>query len=287
MEERWTIRRVVRWSADDFAARGIGSPRLDAELLVAHALGVDRVKLYMDLDRPLTADELGAIRALVQRRRRREPVAYVLGTKEFWGRRFAVSPAVLVPRPDTETLVERALALLAPDAVGPVLDLCAGSGCIGVTLAAERPALHVDLADVSETALEVARANAASLGVADRVRAFGGDLFDALGERRGYALVACNPPYIPLDERDALEPDVRDHEPALALFGGADGLDVVRRVLADAPARLAPGASLLLEVGAGQADAVAALVAAAGFEGVAIHVDLGGHGRVVEGRRPA
>lgn len=285
MSEPWTIRRVVKWSSDDFAGRGIESARLDAELLVAHALGLDRVKLYMDLDRPLTPDELARIRELVVRRRKREPIAYILGRREFYGRSFEVTPAVLVPRPDTETLIERALELLPEDATGPALDLCTGSGCIAITLAAERGALVVDATDLSEEALAIAQKNAASLGVAERVSLHRGDLFAALPAPREYALIACNPPYIPEGERDTLAADVAQYEPGLALFAGGDGLDVLRRLCAEALRWLAPGGTILIEVGAGQAPSVIALLEAAGLGEARAHRDLGGHERVVEARR--
>jgi release factor glutamine methyltransferase len=283
----WTIRGVVRWSADDFAARGIESARLDAELLVAHALELDRVKLYMDLDRPLTPDELARIRALVTRRRKREPIAYILGRREFFGRSFEVTPAVLVPRPETETLIERALELLPEDAAASALDLCTGSGCIAITLAAERPALEIDATDLSADALAVAARNAVALGVAERVRMHQGDLFGALPQPREHALIACNPPYIAEGERASLPPDVALHEPGLALFAGEDGLGVLRRLCADAPRWLAPGASILIEVGEGQASAVIALLERAGLEGGRAHRDLAGRERIVEARRPA
>lgn len=282
----WTIRRVVGWSARDFAQRGIASARLDAEVLVAHALGIDRVRLYMDLDRPLQAAELARIRASVARRRRREPVAYIVGAREFYGRRFEVSPAVLVPRPETELLVERALSLLARDARGPALDLGTGSGCIAVTLALERPALEIDATDLSPDALAVAARNAAALGIADRVRLHRGDLFAALPRPQSYALVVSNPPYVADSERTLLAPEVRDHEPALALFAGADGLDVLRRLVREAPDWLAPGGTLLVEIGSGQGEAVSALARQAGLVDVAVHRDLAGHDRVVEARRP-
>ncbi len=285
MSESWTIRRVVRWSADDFAIRGIESSRLDAELLVAQALGLDRVRLYMDLDRPLTPDELARIRELVTRRRKREPIAYILGRREFFGRAFEVSPAVLVPRPDTETLIERALELLPEDSRGPVLDLCTGSGCIAITLAAERSALEVDATDLSADALEIAARNATALGVAGRVRVHRGDLFDALPQPREYALIACNPPYIPTGDRASLSPDVAEHEPAIALFAGPDGLDVLRRLCAEVAGWLAPGGSILIEVGAGQAPAVADLLERAGLVDARPHRDLAGHERVVEAQR--
>jgi release factor glutamine methyltransferase len=281
--ETWTIRRVVQWTAQDFAARGLDSPRLDAELLVAHALQIDRVRLYMDLDRPLVPDELAAIRALVIRRRKREPLAYVIGTREFFGRSFAVTPAVLVPRPETETLVERALELLPPDAEGPVLDVGTGSGCIALTLAAERRALQMDATDLAEAALAVAARNAERLGVAARVRFYCGDLFAALPEPRRYALVVSNPPYISLNERPALAPELA-REPEEALFAGEDGLAIIRRLVAEAPSYLAPGGTLLVEIGAGQGEAVLALLRAAGFEDPVIHKDLGGRERVAEGR---
>lgn len=282
VDKAWTIRRVLAWTAEDFAGRGIDTSRLDAELLVAHALGLGRVQLYMDLDRPLTDAERGAIRALVMRRRKREPIAYIVGKKELWGRSFIVTPAVLVPRPDSETLIERALEVVAPDA--RVLDLCTGSGILGITVAAERPEVHADLTDLSADALEVARQNAEALGVIDRVRLLRGDLFEVLGDER-YSLIIANPPYIPEAEVAGLAPDVRDHEPHLALVGGADGFAVHRRIIADAPRFLSPGGTLLMEVGAGQAPELERLIVELGWaEHTARHRDLGGIERVVEAR---
>lgn len=285
MSEAWTIRRVVAWSSDDFSARGIGSARLDAELLVARALQMDRVRLYMDLDRPLVPDELARVRELVARRRKREPIAYILGEREFWGRRFEVGPAVLVPRPDTETLVERALELLPADAQGPVLDLCTGSGCIGVTLAAERSALLVDLTDLSPEALTLARKNADDLEVGARVTCHQGDLFAALPERREYPLIVCNPPYIDEAERADLMRDVVDFEPSMALFAEHAGFAIIERLVRDAGGWLCPGGTLLIEVGATQAERTESLLREAGFEGLKRHADLGGRERVVEGAR--
>jgi release factor glutamine methyltransferase len=274
----WTIRSVLAWTAKDFAERGIESSRLDAELLIAHALGLDRVRLYMDLDRPLDDAERAKIRELVGRRRKREPIAYITGTKEFYGRPFAVTPAVLIPRPDTETLVERALEL----ATDTALDLCTGSGAIGLTLAAEKPELTVDLSDVSAAALAIARANAASLGVIERVRFFEGDLFAPIADR--YPLITCNPPYVPESDRASVSPEVRDHEPALAVFAG-DGFDIHRRLMRDTPRFLREGGVLLIEVGAGQASELERqLAACAWVASTARHRDLGGIDRVVEAR---
>ncbi|MCA9607653.1 MAG: peptide chain release factor N(5)-glutamine methyltransferase [Myxococcales bacterium] len=280
----WTIRQVVQWSAEDFASRGIESARLDAELLVSEALSLDRVRLYMDLDRPLDEAERAAIRELVKRRRAREPVAYILGRREFWGRRFAVGPAVLVPRPDTETLIERALELLPADGKGRVLDLCTGSGAIGVTLAAERPSLRVECTDVSAEALAIARANAERLGVELSFRE--GDLFAAADGR--YRLVVCNPPYVAADELPTLEPEVRDHEPALALVSGPTGFEIHDRLVAEAGAFLEDGGAILVEVGEGQAQELARRFAAQPWVAATrIHEDLGRVERVVEAsRRP-
>lgn len=273
--------------AEDFVARDLASPRLDAELLVAHALGCDRVALYLDLDRPLDGGELSAIRALVKRRREHEPVAYILGEREFVGRAFEVGPAVLIPRPDTETLVERALQLLRVDGSARVLDLCTGSGCIAVTLAVQRPSCEVDATDISKAALEVASRNAARHGVSSLVRLLQGDLWEALPGSDEYDLIVANPPYVTESEWATLQPDVRVHEPRQALVGGSDGLRCYRALVEGLHLRLRPGGRVLLEVGQGQAGAVAALLAAAGLVEPATHVDLGGIARVVEARRPA
>lgn len=285
--ESWTTRRIVRWITDDLGKRGLGSPRLDAELIVAHALGLDRVKLYMDLDRPLTAPELTAIRELVARRRRREPMAYLRGKREFYGRDFVVSPSVLVPRPETETLVQRALALHPAAADARILDLCTGSGCIGLTLLAERPRARAILSDLSREALSIAEQNARVLSVADRATLAHGDLYGALpaGEAPFDAIVA-NPPYLAERERAELEPDVRDHEPAMALFAPDEGLAVVRRIADGALAHLVPGGTLLIEIGATQGAATRSIFERAGLVDVRSHADLGGRERVVEGQRP-
>jgi release factor glutamine methyltransferase len=278
--EAWTIRKIAAWMTEDFKSRGIESARLDAELLVAHSLGIDRVRLYMDLDRPLDDAERATVRELALRRRRREPIAYLTGAREFYGRRFRVTPDVLIPRPDTETLVDAALALLPLDAPARVLDLCTGSGAIAITIAAERPAASVDATDISSGALAVARENAERLGVADRTRWLEGDLFAPLA-RTTYDLVVANPPYVAESERASLAPDVRDFEPALALFAG-DGFAVHRRIAGEVKGWLAPGGRVLVEVGAGQAGKVAALFADHGLPHVETRRDLGRIERVVQ-----
>ena len=279
--DSWTVRRILDWMAGDFEGRGLDTPRLDAELLVADALGIDRVRVYMDLDRPLVPDELDAIRVRVTRRRAREPVAYILGQREFYGRRFEVGPAVLVPRPDTELLVERALELLPPDTDARVVDLCTGSGAIAVTLAAERPSLHVDATDLSSAALAVALRNAEALGVAGRVAFSEGDLYAPLRAGARYALVVANPPYVADEVLATLQPEVSRHEPRLALAGGDDGLAVIRRIVEGATERLLPGASLLVEIGSDQWARVRPLFGER-FVGARIHRDLASHERLAE-----
>lgn len=213
----WTIREVLDWAAQDFAGRGIESPRLDAELLVAKALGIDRVGLYLDLNRPLLEGERSAIRPLVTRRREREPVAYILGHRDFYGRRFAVTPDVLIPRPDTETLVEHALECIPQEAPCRVLDVGTGSGAIAVTIAAERPLATVTATDISEAALRVASKNAELHEVAARVRLEKADL---LGGADQYDVIVSNPPYIASAEIKTLQAEVQEHEPIAALEAG-------------------------------------------------------------------
>lgn len=281
--EAWTIRRVLAWAGDDLKKRGMSSPRLDVELLLGKVLGLDRVGLLIDADRPLDKAELAAYKALHQRRRAGEPVAYLLGVREFYGRPFRVDPRVLIPRPDTEILVEVALARTKHIALSArVLDLCTGSGCVAVSLARERPTTRVLGADISEGALAVARENALRLGAVNAgfVRS---DLYAGVPPGLVFDLITANPPYIPDGDIASLQVDIRNHEPHLALAGGKDGLDFTRRIVAEAPARLARGGVLAVEVEAGKAGEVAELFGAAGFTDVAKTLDYGGHERVVSG----
>jgi release factor glutamine methyltransferase len=281
----WTIRSLLVWMAQDFAGHGIGTSRLDAEILVAHVLGVQRVQLYMDLDRPLTAAELADVKALVVRRRQREPIAYIVGQREFYRRLFELTPAVLIPRPDTETLVERALALLPSEAPASVLDLCTGSGAIAVSLAAERTQLDVTATDLSAEALAIARKNAERHGVLERVELREGDLFDAVPAGATYDLIVANPPYVSADDYAQLAPEL-SHEPHLALVAEEQGLAVLARLSAQVARFLKQPGTVLFEVGAGQAEAVASMLRAQpGLGEVSTHKDLGGIERVVEAHR--
>jgi len=283
----WTIGSLVKWATDDFRARGIENPRLDAELLVAHALEIDRMRVILDANRPLEGAELALLRDLVKRRRAFEPIAYLRGYREFYGLKFRVDKRVLVPRPDTETLVDAALARSTHVSMSmKQLDLCTGSGCVAIAMARQRPTAMVFASDVSKDALAVARENALRLG-AYNVAFVEGDLFALAPPFAGqrFDVITANPPYIATAELAALMPDVRDHEPRLALDGGADGLDLVRRIVAEAPEHLEPGGLLAMEIGAGEAPATVALFEARGFADVRVHRDIARIERVVSGVR--
>jgi len=283
---QWTVREVLAWTFERFNRDGLESARLDAEVLLAHAMDLQRVGLYLDLDRPLDDAERGRYRALVSRRLQREPVAYLVGEREFWSRSFSVDARVLVPRPETETLVEQALVTLREFTSPRVLDVGTGSGVIAVTLAAERPDAQVVATDVSADALEVAAANAVRHEVA--ITLYAGDLLEALpaGEPL-FQLVAANLPYVAPGERDSLAPELLA-EPTGALFAGDGGLALIKRLICAASAHLQrPGGAVLLEVGVGQATTVTQLMIDAGIsDRVTVHRDLAGIGRVVEGRLP-
>lgn len=326
MTERWTPRKILDWAVADFTKRGIESPRVDAECLIAEGLNKSRVELYLDLDRPLNEDERARIRALVERRRRHEPVAYILGHRDFYKARFKVGPGVLIPRPDTEIVVEEALrrlivsppehrgeaerarltepapskemeltfdsasdAPLEPSSVGDIriLDLCAGSGAIGLSILLERPNARAVLTDLSAEALAIARENAEALGLMERVEFYQGDLFEPIPTGMDFDLIVSNPPYIPAGELAGLAPDIRDFEPRLALDGGDDGLDLHRRIAEEAARFLKPGGSLIVEGGAGQAAEIQALHRAH-LEGAEPKIlrDYGGIERVVSSTLP-
>jgi release factor glutamine methyltransferase len=280
---RWTILEVLRWTTGRFERHGIASARLDAELLATCAFHRSRVELYTHFDQPLDESELLDYRGLVERRLQDEPVAYILGRKEFWSLDLAITKAVLVPRPDTETLVEQALALLpALPAAACVADVGTGSGAVALALKQERPADQVVAVDLSAEALAVARGNAQRLGL--DISFVQGNLVAPLARMGPFQLLASNPPYIRTRDIAGLPAEVR-HEPRLALDGGEDGLAVVRRLAADALGVLAPGGALAMEIGAGQAAAAAAILRDAGYTDIGTRPDLAGIERVVFGMR--
>ncbi len=260
----------------------VGGARLEARVLAGHGLGVERAWLVAHDREPLTPTRRAALDTLLARRLAGEPVAYLLGEREFHGRPFQVGPDVLIPRPETEHLVEAALAAWPAEAVIDALDIGTGSGAIAITLALERPAWRLDAVDLSAAALALARANAEHLGA--RVDFHVGDLYAPIGDRR-FHLIVSNPPYIAEADPHLRRGDPR-FEPRQALAAGADGLDVIRRLVADAPARLHAGGRLLIEHGHDQGPAVAALLLAAGFTEVDILPDLAGLDRIATGTRP-
>ena len=281
MTERWTVIKILKWTTDYFSEKGIDSPRLDAEVLLAETLGMDRVGLYVNFDQPLAADELARFRERVRRRGRHEPVQYILGETEFWSMAFAVNPQVLIPRADTEVLVEEALTVL-PDRAS-VLDAGTGSGAIAIALAKERPELTVLALDVSSDAVQVAQRNAMHHQVQAQIKCQVGDL--AALPTGPYDLLVSNPPYIPSQDWQGLMPEVRDYEPRLALDGGVDGLQAYRLLSQQAVTHLKPGGWLMVEVGINQAEEVAELFAAAGLTEIRKREDYAGIPRVVAGRR--
>lgn len=284
MSTRMTAGPALAHTARALAAAGVDTPRLDAELLVAHVLSVSRTGLLAHPEQPLSAEQAARLHLLTARRAAREPLAYLTGRRWFFGREFAVTPAVLIPRPETEVLVERALVWLAARAEKTlaVADVGAGSGAIIISVAAQTAAhIHCHACDLSREALLVAQANAAHHGVAARIQFHQGDLLAALPGP--VDLLLANLPYVGEEERALLPPEVREHEPALALFSGPHGLHLIERLLAQAPDCVRPGGALLLEIGAGQGQAVTDLARRAFPRAqVACHSDLAGRDRVID-----
>lgn len=284
--ERWTILPLLKTTAEYFAGKGVDSPRLDAELLLAAALGVQRIELYTQYDRELSDAELARYRALVGRRGRREPVAYLVGGREFYGLEFRVTPAVLVPRPESETLVEEALRFLrARPAPLRLLDVGTGSGCLAVSLLQACPGARAVATDISAEALAVAAENARRHGVEERLELRRGSLYEPAGGEV-FDLVVCNPPYVDPQAPD-LMPEVRDYEPREALYAEEQGRALYRPLAAGLGAVLAADGLGLFELGAGQAEFVAERFAAAGFAHVDAVPDMSGRPRALRAaRRP-
>jgi release factor glutamine methyltransferase len=306
-----TVLEVIQRSSDFLARKGVDSPRLQVELLLAHVLLMPRMKLYLNFERPLTEPELVTLRGLVKRRGEREPLQHIVGSTSFCGLEIAVNRAVLVPRPETELLAEEAWKFLlgivrgnaaaefpsprpspldgrgeGEDARSPVaLDFGTGSGCLALAIAVKCPQAEVHALDISEAALKLARENALRLGLAERVLFYAGDGMAALPDGAGFDLIVSNPPYIPSAEIETLQPEVRDHDPRLALDGGADGLDFYRRLAAEGGSKLKPGGRLMLEHGDGQGGAVAELLAQHGWTVESVLKDYSRRGRILIARR--
>jgi len=290
VDRKWTILGVIQWAAAYLKERGIESPRSAAEILLAHALQTDRVQLYVHHDKPLEKAELAVFKELIRRRVRREPVAYILGRKGFWTLDLAVGPEVLIPRPETERLVEAALAVLVKVPEGRcarVLDLGTGSGAVVLALAAEAGRHRYFASDLSTAAVATARRNARAAGVGGRVEFFAADWFSAIKRRcEPFDVIVSNPPYVTRSALTELQPEIVRHEPHLALDGGPDGLNSYRAIIGAAGSHLAPGGALLLEIGSDQREAVLRIAAqAGGYDDARCVADYAGRDRVVALRK--
>lgn len=286
----WTILQILRWTTDYFREKDVSEPRASAEVLLAHALGLSRLDLYLRYDQPLSAAELSRFKALMVRRREGDPVAYLTGHREFWSLDFLVTPAVLIPRPETEILVQAAIEATKDSQAknSPLwgLEIGVGSGAVVVTLARELPQFTWVALDLAAAALAVARQNAGRHEVAGRIQFMQGDLLGALKPAAGFVLMVANLPYVPRRVWERLPGDIKDFEPQEALLGGEDGLTLIRRLAREAQHYLQPGGWLALEVAEGQAEAVLELLRETGaYERLETLADYQGIQRVVRGRR--
>jgi len=285
LSAEWTVREVLNWTRGYFEDGGIVQPRLEAEILLAHALDVERIHLYLSPDKPLTVDERARFKTFIQERRAGTPLQHLIGEVSFFGLRFKVRRDALIPRTETEQLLDRTLRLIARDQPARCLDLGTGSGVIAVCLARYLPLASVTAVDISAEALELARENATLNGVVDRVAFLESDWFANVSGH--FDLIVSNPPYVETSAIEGLAVEVRDHEPHVALDGGKDGIEQIRELVAGAGAHLERGGRLLLEIGHGQGERVQRLLAEASFDDVAIERDLSGLERFAVARRPA
>jgi len=282
MSDEWTVRRIIDWTTAHLKKHGSDTPRLETEILLAHARGCRRIELYTRFDEVLSEKERSTMRDLVRRRAQSEPVAYLVGHREFFGLDFRVTPAVLIPRPDTETLVVELLDVAKPLAAPRILDLGTGSGCIAIAAAVNLPNAQITATDASDAALAVARENAASHKITERIRFLSGDLFRVLEPNERFDIVASNPPYIADHEKETLQNDVRKYEPHEALFSGPTGLETLFRIVDQAPDFLNVGGTLMLEISPEQASAVVGrMEASAKYRDIRVVKDVPGLARVV------
>jgi release factor glutamine methyltransferase len=280
-QERWTVQKVITWTTEHFKKKGMDNPRLDAEVLLAHLLGIDRMGLYLNYDTPLKEGERSIYREMIQRRTAWEPVAYIIGHKEFWSMKFEVSPECLIPRPETEHLVEAAVRIgkeLRPPL--RVLEIGHGCGAVAIALATELAEAQIVAIDISPGAQSLAQKNAEAHGVGERVQFVQGDLYPPRQEPFG--LICSNPPYIPTGEILQLALELRDYEPLTALDGGEDGFRFLRDIVQGAPDFLIEGGWLLLEMGKGQDSQVSAMLQERGFSHIDLIPDYAGIKRVIK-----
>ena len=292
MAEPWTVQRLLEWTSGFFTRKELDSPRLSAELLLAHVLGYPRIKLYTDYETVVPEKKLTTFRELVKRAGEHEPIAYLTGRAWFFNLEFEVNPSVLIPRPDTETLVENVLQLARNTAgfeAPRVLDLCTGSGCIAAAVAHNLKNAVVVATDLSKEAVEVAKRNMERLGVSERVTVEQGDLYEPISrmvDARPFDLIVANPPYVPTEELAKLDRNVREYEPVSALDGGMDGLRLHRRIVEEGVDRLRGGGRMYLEIQFDQAGPASEIFERhEGYEDIRVLKDYGGKSRVVTARR--
>lgn len=284
--EVWTVARILDATTPFLKQHGSDTPRLDAQILLAFVRKCARIELYTNFNTPLTDAERTQMRELVKRRSQAEPVAYLVGHREFFSLDFKVTKDVLIPRPDTETLVMEALECAKAFAAPRILDLCTGSGCVVISLAVNVPAAVCTATDISPAALQIAKENAQTHKVAERIEFYEGDLFAAIPETAQFDLIVSNPPYVPEGEIAELDPDVRNHEPLGALKAGTDGMLFLNQIVEQAAGYLIPGGWLALETGVEQAPLTAkALEGRSEFTNIRVVKDSGGQPRVVLAQR--
>ncbi len=299
--EQWTIQRLLNWITDYLTKKGIESPRLSAELLLCHVLKLKRIELYTNFDQPVAKPQLDNLHELLKRAGKNEPIVYLTGRTTFYSLEFSVTPDCLIPRPETELLVERAVEFLrsqtdkqrsvatALERRRLVCDLCTGSGCIAVTIAKNTSETNIIATDISDSALQVAMQNAESHKVDERISFFHGDLFEPLIpqlDKCQFDLIVCNPPYVTSGEYETLESTVKEYEPPTALRGGVDGLDVYRKICAKVEKFLKPDSMLMFEIGYAQGPAVVKLLGETGlFEDICVEKDLQDNDRIVIAKR--
>jgi len=284
LSTEWTIRQVLNWTRGYFEAAGIVQPRLEAEILLAHTLDVERLNLYISPDQPLTPDERTRYRTVVKRRRDGTPLQHLIGEVQFFGLRFRVHRDASIPRPETEELLDHILSLVPRDRDIACLDLGTGTGVIAVCLARYFPRAAVTAVDISERALELARGNAALNGVEDRIAFIESDWFERV--TGSYDLIASNPPYVAEEELEKLPAEVREHEPRVALDGGVGGLEEVAELIEGLPDHMNSAGLLFLEIGHGQDGAVTRMLEVGGFVDVRMKTDLAGKKRYAVARWP-
>ncbi|ORT99109.1 Methylase of polypeptide chain release factor [Anaerovibrio sp. JC8] len=281
-DEIWTIGKLLKWTEEYFAKAGLDTPRLDGEVLLCHVLQKERIHLYVHFDQPLTKEELAQFKVFIKERVQHKPVAYIVGHKDFMGLDFKVTEATLIPRPDTEILVEAVISRLkiGRDDLGTIADIGTGTGAICLSLLNYLPELKAVTVDISPGAIEVARENAECLGLSDRIEFYQGDLLEPIKDRKFTAIVS-NPPYIPEGDMAGLDSNVKDYEPLSALAAGVDGLDCYRRLVAEAGELIEDDGFLALEIGINQADSLRKLGEEHGWGRCEVLKDLAGIDRVV------